>query len=316
MFSYDQDIRVSGIELWLDARRMKPFGFISHAHGDHLARHHKILCTPPTADFIRKRLKIREIETLDFNTPLQIDDSVITLHPAGHILGSAQIRIENGDGSFLYSGDVRSGPSRTVEAFQAVKADTLIIESTFGDQRYRMPSRCESEERLVSTCHNLLKQGCIPVVLAYTLGKSQEALKILSDAALPVAVDASILRYVPVYQKYGVSFNGYRPYRQNDAEGCVWLLPVQMRFRRNVRKRRDACLIYLSGWGMDRGTSRRLQVDEVIPMSDHADFKELLEIIEVVGAKRVYCTHGFPAFVETLRAKGVDAHYLGEGMSL
>lgn len=310
LFTYDKDIRIKDINLWLDSRRIKEFAYISHGHTDHIARHRKIICSLPTADFIKIRLKNPSAQALDYNHPLEINDAKITLHPAGHILGSSQIKIVKNGTSLLYTGDFRISPARTVEPFEFVKTDILIMESTFGLPHYKFPDRISVENELVELCDRLLKSGKTPVVFAYTLGKGQEALKILSDADLPVAVDYSILRFVPIYQKYGIEITKFTKYRKSDFTGRILLLPVNARYQRGIKSLPNIYTIYLSGWGIDKTSQSKLGVDKVLPLSDHADFDELVQLVETIRPNKIYCTHGFDQFVDILRNAGYCANLL------
>jgi len=102
LFHFDKDIYIPAADIWLDSSRKKEYGFISHAHADHVARHNHIICSPPTADILKIRLKNPDIETLEFNKPQKFGNAWVTLYPAGHILGSAQIKIE-ADGNLWLS---------------------------------------------------------------------------------------------------------------------------------------------------------------------------------------------------------------------
>ena len=197
-----------------------------------------------------------------------------------------------------------------METFEFVETDVLIMETTFGQAQYRMPSKQEVEDRLVERCRHLLTQNKIPIVLAYSLGKGQEALKILTDAGLPVAVEEQIVRFVPTYQKYGVEFGPFEKFDRNNLRGKVNLLPVNYRFHRFYKRLSNGYTIYLSGWGMEPYAERRFGVDEVIPLSDHADYHQLFKLVETIKPKEVYCTHGFPQFVNELKAAGYRAKIL------
>ncbi len=312
MFRFDRDLHIPEIDLWLDSTHVKPFGFVSHGHTDHMARHKKILCTPATAEFVRLRMKNpHEIFALPFGETLSINAHQISLHPAGHILGSAQILIRHNGQRLLYTGDFRLGPSRTVEMFEWQSADILIMETTFGKTHYRMPERSQAEDELVETCRTLLRQNRIPIVFAYALGKGQEALKILTDAGLPVAVDQAIARFVPVYEQNNIAFNPYELFdRDQNVSGRILLLPANFRYQRFFKNLSRGYTIYLSGWGMDGNARQRFGVDRVIPLSDHADYQQLWEVVEKVRPQVVYCTHGFPEFVADLRASGYQANVL------
>lgn len=310
MFKFDKDILIPKINLWLDSKRVRDFGFISHAHADHIARHKKIICSPPTADLLKFRLRETSINPLPFAETLQTDNYKISFHPAGHILGSAQIRLQVDGASLLYTGDFKLSPSRTAESFQPINADILIMETTFGHEKYKFPPRDEAEHNLINLCRQKLKAGVTPVVFAYNLGKGQEALKILTDAGLPVAADYQIIKYVRIYEKYGVRFGEYEKYKPSETSGKILLLPSGFRFRKKIKNIVSAYTVFLSGWGMDERARNRFGVDEVIPISDHADYQELLEAVKMISPKEIYCTHGSKAFVYTLRDAGYKAFQL------
>ncbi len=311
MFHFDRDLHIPEIDLWIDSTHVKPFGFVSHAHSDHLARHKKILCTPATKAFALQRIKNpHTFLTLNFGEELSIGDYQISLHPAGHILGSAQILLSKNGQRLLYSGDFRISDSPVAEAFEFVQADVLIMETTFGKPHYKMPPRTEVEAELIDLCHSALKQGKTPVVFGYSLGKGQEALKILTDAGLPVEVDESIARFLPVFEEHGIHFADYRIFNPNHWGDAVVLLPTHFRFQRFYRNLANSYTIYLSGWGMDPDAKYRFGVDKVLPLSDHADYEQLFQLVETVKPSEVYCTHGFPEFVQDLNAAGFKAAVL------
>jgi len=310
LFIYDKDIYIPGADLWLDSDRVKPFGFISHAHGDHIARHKKIICSKPTGDIIRRRLKNPAFTAYDYNEILMLNEHRVTFHPAGHILGSTQIKIEKDGKSLLYTGDFRLKESRTAEPFQLIKADVLIMETTFGKPQYKMPPRKQSENELIEICKEKLKNGITPLIFAYSLGKGQEALKILSDAGLPVAVDYMIMQYVPIYKKYGIKFGAFEKFKRSEFHNKILLLPPNAHNRRFIQSISNVYTIFLSGWGVDKNACNRYKVDEVISFSDHADYEELLELVKKVNPQEVYCTHGFDDFVNTLNNSGYRAFKL------
>jgi Cft2 family RNA processing exonuclease len=310
LFRFEKDIHIPRLNLWLDSKRKRDFGFISHAHSDHIARHKHILCTLPTAALLRTRLNGVSFQAIPFKESIFFDDARVTLYPAGHILGSAQVHIQQGDRSLLYTGDFRTLPAKTAEPFELVGADTIIMESTFGSPQYCMPPRDQVEDELIGICRSLLKQGRTPAVFAYTMGKGQEALKILSEAGLPLAVEYTILRLAKIYERFGVQFGEYEKYLPSDYQGRVLLLPAEFRFRREWSRMREVYSIFLSGWGMDETAVRRFGVDRVLPLSDHADYNELIGYVEKLRPSEIYCTHGFPEFVSILRNAGFRAFQL------
>jgi len=298
---------IKSLNLYLDSKKSQPCGYISHAHSDHIAKHHKIYCSPATFDLIRLRMKNPIAHPLPFNQMHSIDNIRLKILPAGHILGSSQLYIETEEQTLLYTGDFRLRKSRTAEPFIYQKSDVLIMESTFGLPRYKFPEREEVELMLLNTLRAKLNEGTVPIVFAYSLGKGQELLHLLSHSDLPLAVDYPILKYVNVYLKYGVQFGLYEKLRRSDFRDKVLLLPAHMRRHRFVSSIKNKYMIYLSGWGMDENAARRFGVDLVLPYSDHADYDELLNLVDHVSPKEIYCTHGFDQFVTILNNQGFRA---------
>ena len=311
IFQLQEDsIYLPQAQLYIDSKRKKPFGFVSHAHGDHIARHNKILCTPGTARMLSLRLKNPDFITLPFFRQRKINDISITLLPAGHILGSAQIYCKSAEGSLLYTGDFRIKASRTAESFSFQSSDVLIMETTFGNPKYIFPPRKEVEENLLTLVRQKVNSGFIPIVFAYPLGKAQEVLHLLSHANLPVAVDSSIIRYVRIYEQLGIKFGKYEKFRRSEYRDKVLLLPVMFRNNSYMDSIKDKYTIYLSGWGMDAYAPHHFGVNTVLPYSDHADFEELLTLVERVSPEITFCTHGFDGFVEVLRERGYKTQLL------
>jgi putative mRNA 3-end processing factor len=306
----DKAIYIPAADLYLDAGKQKPCGFISHAHSDHLARHKTILCTPETAQLLKIRLKNTNYISLPYSQSYVLNQATITLLPAGHILGSAQIFIETENGTILYTGDFRLKHSRTAQKIALRQADVLIMESTFGLPHYRFPSRQSVEEELLQLLQKNLATGITPVIFAYSLGKGQEALHLLGNSGLPVAVHDIILNYARIYEKNGIDFGKFEKFKRSDWRGKILLMPTQARYERYFREMENKFTIYLSGWGIDLQAAGRFNVDRVLPYSDHADFDELIEFARQVNPQVVYCTHGFEQFISTLRENGFDARPL------
>ena len=303
----EKSIYVPDADLYLDARRKKALGFISHAHSDHSAHHEKILCTPATAEFLNIRFKNNNCLVTEFGKTISLNNAMVTLHPAGHILGSAQIQITTDHGRLLYTGDFRTRESRTAEPFKQFECDVLIMETTFGKPHYVFPPRQEIENQLLRIIREKLSLGITPVIFAYPLGKSHEILSLLSRENIPLAVEYQIIRLAKVYQKYGVDFGAYEKFRPSEFRNKVLLLPFGFRFQRFIKNLSQKYTIFLSGWGMDPSAKFRFGVDQILPYSDHADFEELIEFAGNTKAKEIYCTHGQDDFVTILNQKGFNA---------
>lgn len=309
MFSYDKGIKLSGADFYLDAERVVPFSFVSHGHTDHLRNHKRVLATPPTARFHRLRRHRSEVLTLDFNQPIEVEGYRVELLPAGHILGSAQILVEKDGTSLLYTGDFKLRHGSTCEAIEIRHADILIMESTYGHPDYQFASPAELEESLDRFIRNCLRWGEVPVVLAYSLGKAQEAVKIINRQGYPVQVHPSVAKFAAVYADFGYDVGPYQVWEEGTPAEGVLVVPPHVTRKPIFGGLGPYRTVLLSGWA-NGGGRFRFGADEAIPFSDHADFSELLEFVKQVRPKRIYTTHGFDEFPAYLRAVGFDARPL------
>jgi Cft2 family RNA processing exonuclease len=308
LFIYDKSIRLLDSILTLDARNYSEACCISHAHTDHIRTHRRIFATPPTIAFMKRRLRNVHATAIRFNEPFEFDGYRITFLPAGHILGSAQILVEREGQRLLYSGDFKLGESATAETWQPAACDVLIMECTFGHPRFQFPPREKIISRLCEWSGAALRKGETPTLFAYALGKSQEAMKILSDNGFALSVHPAILRLAKVYENFGYQFGDVRPYRKNEpATNRVLILPSSARRTRHVEKLINKRTLYLSGWAIDAGAKFRFGVDEALPLSDHADFPGLIEYVRRVNPKKIFTTHGPADFARHLRALGYNA---------
>ncbi len=308
------------IEWWLDAHFPVARSFVSHAHSDHIAPHGEILCSAGTSRLMRARMPGQRVEhVLPFGQTEQFtNDSVVTLHPAGHIFGSAQCRIAHeSHGSLLYTGDFKLRPGRSAEACVTPRADVLIMETTFGRPHYVFPPTAQVLADIGAFCHSALEEGETPVLLGYSLGKSQELLCGLAEANLPVMLHPQPLRLTRIYESFGLSFPPYREFSADEIAGHVVICPPQMNnsaFFRQIPRRRIAVV---TGWAVDPGAIYRYQCDAAFPLSDHADFPDLLRFVDAVQPKRVLTLHGFAQeFAATLRERGIEAWAIGEDNQL
>jgi putative mRNA 3-end processing factor len=310
LFHFDNGLRITSIDLAVDVRRRQPRGFISHAHTDHMARHELAYCTPATAALYQHRFGARPTRPMPFGEPLVWGDCVLTTHPAGHVFGSAMLAIAGCEGTVLYTGDFKLRASATAEPAAPPRADVLIMESTYGEPRYRLPPREETIAQLVALVTRLLEAGRTPVIRAYVLGKAQEVTRILALAGIRVVQHPLVYAISLIYQHCGCDLG---PQELCDGppppDAAVVAPPRNQRAAALVGLRRPAT-IEVTGWAIDPAWRWRLGADYALPLSDHADFDELVECIERVEPAVVYCTHGPPEFVTLLRKRGVNAHPL------
>jgi putative mRNA 3-end processing factor len=316
------EMKVVGTSLHLDARRRVECAFVSHAHGDHIGRHDRTIATAATLSLMRHRLgepKKRKTEALpaDLRTPFGLGELTLELFPAGHVLGSAQLRVTSKAGVALgYTGDLCTEPTHAAEPAQVMPCDVLVVESTFGHPRYVFPPKDETLRAIRRFVDDALSDGVTPVLLGYALGKAQEILKYLSDAGYRCAAHPVVHAVNRVYEAHGVAFPNVRslPPEGPDAGEVVVAPPHLARSpaMRGVRRRRTAVL---TGWAVDGG--RHFHADAAFPLSDHADFPSLVRYAKATGATRVFTVHGFSdVLAAALRKEGVRADPLVEERQL
>jgi Cft2 family RNA processing exonuclease len=307
MFQFRQDLFVPAARMWLDPKKPRHFAFVSHAHGDHIARHEHALATPATARLMEHRLGDLRIQRLPFAEPLQLNADVqVTLYPAGHILGAAQIALDVRGERLVYTGDFRLKKSATADLAQIVPCDVLIMECTFGRPHYQFPPREDVLPELVETIRQLLRDGQTPVLLAYSLGRSQELLSLLRGEGLRFFLAPPIYFTVKVYEELGVSLGEYEMARPGRVQGGVLMVPPHASRSRLVKRAERPVLLAATGWARDGAPP--YPADRCFPFSDHADFDELLEYVEKAAPREVYVINGFEDFCEHLRARGVRAY--------
>lgn len=311
MFHYDAGLFLTLAQLGVDVRRRQPRCFVSHAHSDHIARHELALATSATARLYQHRLGTKHrVTEMQYRQPLEFGSFRLTAYPAGHCLGSAMLLADDGERSLLYTGDFKLGPSATSEAAELPHADILIMESTFGLPRYRMPPRDQVIARLLEIVTGALADGAVPVIHAYALGKSQEVTKLLTSHNIPVQQHPTIHAVSEVYCQCGADLGNFSLFDGKWREGhAVVTLPQSARnFRLAGMKK--VVSIATTGWAIDSSTRYRWGVDHALPLSDHADFDELIETVRRVEPREVYSTHGPYEFVDHLRDHGFNAHPL------
>ena len=213
--------------MWLDPHRPRPFAFVSHGHADHFARHQRVLCSPGTGHILVKRygVKASKIEALDWGEQRIINDHHITLHPAGHITGSAMIRIEGPDQSILYTGDFKTRSSHTAEIAEFPKSDILIMETTFGRPQFVFPPTDEIEKQISRFARETLEDGETPVFFAYSLGKAQEALAILHNAGIETVVHKTVFEMTQACREIKVDLPNPVLLEKNIPPGVAVIAP-------------------------------------------------------------------------------------------
>lgn len=306
-------IHLPEIDLWLDPQSPCGNSWISHGHSDHArGLHSKVIATSATLRIYRLRWpedldKPQELRSLDYGQSMDFYGARLTAYPASHIVGAAQLLIEWRGERVVYTGDIKLCAPICGSNTEVVSCDRLIIESTFGLPIYRFLSKETACDRIVSFARESLAEGITPLFIGYPLGRGQEILFALCEAAIPTAVHGSIARMIPVYETAGYSFPGWTPYAAKQTSGKA--LVVVPNFRATLEASgKKIRLAYVSGWAALDNARARAGAEELIPYSDHASFDELLMLVEQSGASEVDVVHGYTeAFASILNQKGICA---------
>ena len=258
--------------LWLDPWEAKDFAFVSHAHSDHIAPHRQIIVSERTARLMQARLPGKRIEILlPFGQETNIRGMQVTLFPAGHIFGSAQFFLRTEDDSLLYTGDFKLRRGQSAEPAEWTTADTLIMETTYGLPRYRLPPTEEVITQIVAFCRDAIDNNEVPVLLGYSLGKAQEILCALAGAELTPMLHGAVYQMTRIYEQNGQKFCEYVRYRANDVAGKVLICPPSANRSRMLEKIPRKRVAMISGWAVEPRSlatrSTRLFRSQITPIT-------------------------------------------------
>ncbi len=313
------DFRETGIylpeiDLWLDNTEPCAATWISHGHSDHARGcHGKAIGTLTTLRFYHMRLGLEDgqqeptLIPLEFGETMEWNGAALTAFPASHILGAAQLLVEYQGERLVYTGDIKLRPPLCGETTEPVACNRLIIESTFGLPIYQLLTREEAAAKIVRFARTCLTDKIIPAFVGYPLGRGQEIVHVLCQAGIQTSVHGAIAKFIPSYEERGYSFPGWEPYDAKATAGrALVVVPthgsVLEASGKNIR------MAYVSGWAAIDNARARSGAEELIPYSDHADFHELLQLVQHSGAGHVDVVHGYTApFAHILRERGYSA---------
>lgn len=311
---FHRGVHLADFDLWLDPHDDRPFAFVSHAHSDHIGRHGEVILTPDTARLMQTRLPDarRKEHLLPFRQTAEVRPGLrATLFPAGHILGSAMFLGETDTGRLLYTGDFKLRVGLSAERAEPVRADTLVMETTFGLPRFRFPPTEQVLGDMVRFCRETIEENATPVLLGYSLGKGQEIIAALARAGLPAVLHGAVHRMTEVVRELRPDFPPAARYQPGTPfpAGHVLICPPSANGTRMITKLTNPRTAVLTGWALTGpGVLHRYGVDAAFPLSDHADYDDLLRLVALVQPRRVLTLHGYAAaFARDLRARGVEA---------
>lgn len=301
------------IDPWKNVNR----AIITHAHGDHAhGGSMSYLAARPGVNILRTRLGDGAvIQAVEYAETVTINGVRVSLHPAGHILGSAQVRVECDGDVWVVSGDYKTQPDPTCAPFEVLRCNTFITEATFALPVYNWPSQDTVIDQINRWWQLNKDQGKSSLIYCYALGKAQRLLSLVDAGIGPVFTHGAVERLNNQYRVSGVKLPETtfvsRVENRKEFQGALVLAPPSAMGTLWLRRLGNVSTAFASGWMLVRGARRRRSVDRGFALSDHADWQNLNRIIRETGAEKVLVTHGFSAvMVRWLREQGINADAL------
>lgn len=314
----DRNLHIKAIDAYIDPSVPRERAIVTHGHADHArAGHGAVLATPDTIAIMKTRYGedcAGRFEPLDFGVPLRIDEVTITLHPAGHILGSAQVLVEQAGQRVVVTGDYKRLRDRTAQAYELVECDLLVTEATFGLPVFQHPQPSVEIGRLLKSVADNPERAHL--IGCYALGKAQRVIALLRDAGYdaPIYLHGAMLRLCALYEELGVSLGDLRPaldVPKAAFAGQIVIAPPSAIRDRWSRRFPDPVTCQASGWMSVKQRARQALVELPLVISDHCDWGELQQTIRETQAETVWVTHGREdALVYWCQTQGLTAEPL------
>lgn len=303
-------------DFFVDPWRPVDRAIVTHAHSDHLTWGcGRYLVADRGVGVARERLGQWQdrVSGVPFGESRVINGVRVSLHPAGHILGSAQIRVEHGGEIWVVSGDYKTDPDATCDAWEPVRCHTFITESTFGLPIYRWPTPASVFADINAWWRANAAAGQASLLFGYALGKAQRLIGGLDPDIGPILLHGAVDRMTTLYRDAGVPLppTTYAGAADAAVSGAIVVAPPSTDGSTWAKRFGAHSTAFASGWMAVRGARRRRSVDRGFTLSDHVDWPQLLGAIEATGASRVLVTHGFTGpVVRWLRERGLEADAL------
>ncbi|MDB6028165.1 MAG: exonuclease of the beta-lactamase fold involved in processing-like protein [Verrucomicrobiales bacterium] len=301
-------------DFYIDPWKPVDFAVVTHAHSDHArwgSKHY--LVSKIGEEIFRARLGPQaNLQTLSFSESIARNGVKLSLHPAGHILGSAQIRVEFQGEVWVVSGDYKIESDNTCDAFEPIRCHTFVTESTFGLPIYKWSPQKEIFAEINEWWRDNQQKERTSVLFGYSLGKTQRLLAGLEGDIGPIFLHGAVANFIPAYQRAGVRFPAIsvtKPENVRATRGKAMVIaPPSADNTPWLRKFGECSTAFASGWMQVRGTRRRRALDRGFALSDHVDWPGLMDTIKATGAEKIWATHGYTApVVRWLRENGWDA---------
>lgn len=299
-------IHLTNTVLWCDCDRRRDLSFISHAHMEFVGKNRRILATDKTLKILTRGSGKVDALTSPYRRRFTLGPLELELHPAGHVLGSAQLLVERAGRRVVYTHDVCTRTMATVERAKPVECDVLALPATYGLPLYRFPPREEVAAGLRAFVERALSDGATPVLFAETIGLAQEVMRIVGEAGFKLRVQGSIYDVAKIYVEFGISLPNARRFGGTPGRDEVVVFPPILRKHAAIRKLKKLRTAIVSGRAVEPGFAFTQRVDEAFALGDAVDHQELLAFIRDTGARDVYLTGGFvEELAAELRTRGV-----------
>jgi putative mRNA 3-end processing factor len=294
-----RDLRIDPTGVFVDPPWPKDRAIITHGHADHArSGHGAVLATPETIAIMKARYGedcARSFDPLPYGEVRQVDGVTVSLHPAGHILGSAQVRLEYQGQVIVVTGDYKRLPDRTAAPFELVECDLLVTEATFGLPVFQHPAPLDEIARLLRSIASFPDRA--HVIGCYALGKAQRVISLLREAGYdaPIYLHGAMIALCELYVARGIPLGDLRPalgMSKDALAGQIVIAPPSAIKDRWSRRLPDPVLAVASGWMSVKQRARQSGVELPLVISDHADWNELRQTITETGASTVWVTHG------------------------
>ena len=303
-------------KFYLDPWYPVKYAVISHGHADHARWGNKhYLCHHHSKNILKHRIGAHiSIESLEYNEPKLINGVKVSFHPAGHIIGSAQIRLEYKGFVVVFSGDYKTQPDFITVPYEPVKCHEFITESTFGLPVYKWKTEEELQQELQNWILQNQQNNRTSVFLGYSLGKSQRIMKLIENVD-EIYVHSAISNLNNAISNSGILLPKTKllktDFNKTDLQNKIVILPPALLGSRMLKRIPNAATAICSGWMHIRGNRRWNGVDAGFAVSDHADWEGLLSAVKATEAEKVYVTHGSQAiFSKYLNEIGIEAYEL------
>lgn len=295
---------------------------ITHAHSDHARWGSKqYLCHTLTKPLLELRLGENHYQDIPWETQVNLNGVNVSLHPAGHVIGSSQVRIEHKGEVWVVSGDYKTTDDGISGQFTPVKCHTFITESTFGLPIYQWSAQEVIYQQIRQWIIKNKGNGRSSILLAYSLGKAQRVLDAIKNMDEHIYVHGAIWNTMEALKSAGIHLPQVRRIKNETSnaslKGSVVIAPPSAEGSSWLKRFGPYAVGICSGWMQVRGNARRRNADAGFVLSDHADWNGLNEAIKQTGAERVFVTHGFQsAFARYLGEKGLDAYEIQTAFGL